>query len=275
MASLSTATDGEITEFKRILAAHGLSADDVRKINKDPTIAAVMLAAMREHPAFLLIHGHFAPLARKIAQVKSWLGINPADVDAAVALAKENGTIAGYEAEVADNPLLDIVITVYRESVPETLVYARGRMREVHGDSYYQWDDAYAEGVDEKRVKLLEGAKPFTPNRIVVEVVDLGANWNRKDGVVGRDIQKAQATQLAGFAVLYAASQSPGWVRQMDGEKVPHALAAGLLLNVHDYDEWAYMPTVWLNGGNAELGGDRVGSRFLSDALPVLRQYQR
>lgn len=275
MARLATLPKGKWDQFDRILNATDLTAEEVVRLIDNPDVLKVMLAAMREQPAFRRIHGRFAPLQDKIAQVKSWPGINPADVDAAVALATENGTIAGYEAESGKNPLLDIVITVYRESVPATLLYARDRMKESHGDRYYQWDAAYAEGVDEKRVKLLEGSKSFTPNRIVVEVVDLGANWNRKDGVIGRDVQKAQASQLASFAVLYAASQSPEWVRQMDGEKVPYALAAALLLSVPDYDEWADMPSVWHNGAHAKLSGHRVDSRFRYDAFPVLREYQR
>ena len=275
MARLATLPKGQWDQFDRILNATDLTAEEVVKMIDNPDVLKVMLAAMREHPAFRLLHGRFAPLQDKIAQVKSWPGINPADVDAAVALAMENGTIAGYEAESGKNPLLGIVITVYRESVPATLLYARDRMRESHGDRYYQRNAAYAEGVNEKRVKLLEGSKPFTPNRIVVEVVDLGANWNRKDGVIGRNVQKAQASQLASFAVLYAASQSPEWVRQMDGEKVPYALAAALLLNVPGCDGWACMPSVWRNGAEVRLDGSHVDGRFHYVAFPVLREYKR
>lgn len=271
MARLATLPKGKWDQFDRILGATDLTAEEVVKLIDNPDALKVMLAAMREHPAFRLVHSRFAPLANKIAQVKSWPGINPADVDAAVALATANGTIAGYEAEVDKSPFLDVVVTVYRESVPATLLYARDRMREVYGDHYYQWDAAYAEGVDKKRVKLLKGSKPFTPNRIVVEVVDLGANWNRKDGVIGRDVQRAQAAQLAGFAVLYAVSQSPEWIRQMDGEKVPYAIAAALLLSVPG----TCMPYVWSNGASAELGGSPVDTRCDDSAFPVLREYKR
>ncbi len=276
MASLASEISGtQMVEFFTRFGRFGGSKARLRELLGNDELMERWVRQLDEQPEFHLLHGRFAPLKDKIAQVKSWPGINPADVDAAVALATENGTIAGYEAESGKSPLLDIVITIYRESVPATLLYARDRMKESHGDRYCQWDAAYAEGVDEKRVKLLKGSKPFTPNRIVVEVVDLGANWNRKDGAIVRDVQKAQASQLASFAVLYAASQSPEWVRQMDGEKVPYALATALLLNVPVYRGWAYTPHVWHYGAFAELHGDRVCDRFCSNAFPVLREYQR
>lgn len=273
MASLSTVTDGEKTKFIARLFHAGLTAEMLRKVNACADMAPLMIKALMCHQSFTLVHGRFAPLADKIAQVKFWPGINPAAVDAAVALAKENGTIAGYEAEVAGNPLLDIVITVYRESVPATLLYARDRMKDVYCDRYFQWNAAYTDNVDERRVKLIDGAKPFNPNKIVVEVVDLGANWNREGGVNVLGVQQAQAARLAGFTVLYAASQSPEWVRQMDGENVPYPLAAALRLNVPEYDGHAYMPVVCRRGVNTYLGGDRVDSRHPLAACPVLREY--
>ncbi len=223
----------------------------------------------------LLIHGRFQPLAEKALQVSRWPGIDPDNVIAAVAEARKNGTIAGYEAEVGNNPLLDIVITVNREDVPTTLLYARDRVRMAHSDRYWQSEEAYVEGVDKKRVRLLEGAKPFTPNHIAVEVIDLGANWDRKNGAVCRDVQRILSVQLAGFAALYAASQSPEWVRQMDGEKVPFVSVAGLPLNVPDGIEWACVPRILRGMTGVELGFGHAGQRCRHSALPVLRKYQR
>lgn len=208
--------------------------------------------------------------------VKAWPNINPEDVDAAFATATENGTITGYESEVAGNPFLDIVVTVYRESIPATLIYARERMKEAWGEEKYsEWEAAYAQGIDDDRVKAIPGAKQFTPNRIVIEVVDLGANWNRKDGIVLEEVQKAQAPKLADFAVIYDAIQSPKWVEQMDGDNVPYALVAALLLNVPGSGSWRYSPRVWRGGDKAKLSGYRVGSRFYGSAVPVLREYKR
>lgn len=271
MARLATLKKGDWEAFERHLASGGLTAEDVLKLNDNPGIIGLMLALMREQPAFKLIHGRFTPLADKIAMVKTWPDINPADVDVALATAMENGTIAGYEAEVGKNPFLDIVVTVYRASIPATVVYARERMREAWGEKYSEWEEAYAENVDDDRVKAIEGAKTFTPNRIVIEVVDFGANWDRQNGIVLETVQKAQAPKLADFAVIYNAVQSPKWVEQMDGEKVPYALVAALLLNVPGDASWRYSPRVWCSGGKAKLYGSHVELKFCSFAMPDKR----
>jgi hypothetical protein len=231
-------------------------------------------------PTTGLIHGRFTPLADKIALVNSWPGINADEVDAAVTVALNNGTIAGYEAEVGENRLLDIVVTPYRESIPATLLYARERMQEAWGDEYSEWAEAYAQDVDDDRVKAIPGAKPFIPNRIVIEVVDFGANSNRESGFYLEDVQKAEgAVQLADFAIIYNAIQSPEWLRQMDGEKVPYAIVAALLLSVYGYGSWwcswQSSPGVWHHGGKVELGRGKVGNQFCGYATPVLRNYKR
>jgi hypothetical protein len=61
----------------------------------------------------------------------------------------------------------------------------------------------------------------------------------------------------------------------MDGEKVPYALAAALLLDVPGYGGWACMPGVSSYGADAGLNGDHVGNRFCRSAFPVLREYKR
>lgn len=225
----------------------------------------------------------FTPLTEKLAMVKTWPNINPEDVDAAFVTAMENGTIAGYESEAGKIPLLDIVVTVYRKSIPATLIYARERMREAWGEEKYsEWEAAYAQSDDDERVKAIPGAKPFIPNRIVIEVVHLGANWNRGVGIVLEEVQKAQAPKLADFAVIYNVIQSPKWVEQMDGENVPYAMVAALLLNVPGYGSWRCSPGVkWRRGHRKLLYGDKmllngylVSRRCFFDAMPVLREYK-
>ncbi|HRH32368.1 MAG TPA: hypothetical protein PLK06_03515, partial [bacterium] len=246
----------------------------VKRLLADDELMECWIEFLSTQPEFKLIHEHFTPLADKLAMVKEWPGINPDDVEAALATAMENGTIAGYESEVPKNKHLDIVVTPYRESVAATLVYLRDRMKEAHGDRYWQWPEAYDDNVDENRVKLIDGAAPFIPNRIVIEVVDFGANWNRKDGLILESVQKAQASKLAGFAVIANASQSPRWVQKMDGETVPYALAAALLLSVPGHDSWRYSPNVWHNGGRAKLYGYHVEDQFNYHAMPVLQEYK-
>jgi len=276
MESIATlaALAGRIQKFLGVLHSAGMPDRFLHEAVNNAQFRQELVEWVNSWPAFRLIHGRFAPLADKVAMVKGWPGIKPDDVDAAVALARENGTIAGFKAESPNNPLLDLVIVPYRESIPATLLYGRARMMEAWGDKYDEWKAAYASGVDDKRVELITGAREFKPNTIQVQAVDFGANWDRQHGNVLGDIQRAQAGQLADFAGLFNASQSPKWVEQMDGKVVPYTILAALLLSVPSYDARSLSPGVWHGGGRAELSGDHVDGRFHEDCVAVIRKYQ-
>ncbi|NQV12312.1 hypothetical protein HQ524_03030 [Candidatus Uhrbacteria bacterium] len=274
MASLYRIDKGTELELFRVLNGAGLTAEEAKKLSQHPKTVDDMLETMRRHEAFRLVHGRFTPFADKIAMVKAWNGVDPKDVTAAVELADRNGTIAGFKAESPDNPLLDLVIVPCRENVPTTLLYGRKHMKEAFDGRFDEWEVAYAQGVDENRVKLIPGAREFRPNTIVVQAVDFGANWDLENGNVLHDVQEAQAGKLADFAGLFNASQSPKWVEQMDGTNVPYAILAALLLSVPDYDSWAYSPDVWHDAGGAKLHGDHVGSRFHGHSMAVVREYK-
>lgn len=276
MASPFALQFGDIVALWNLLKKYGYTDDEILKINKNPDVLKEMRATMHASDAFRLIHGKFTPLVDKLAMVKRWPGVNPDDVDAALALATKNGTIAGYDAEVADNRHLDAGVTVYRESIHATLVYLRERMRETWGESEYsEWADAYANNVDDDRVQAIPGAKLFVPNRVVIEVVDFGANWDKRNGLKLKDVQAAQPGMLADFAVMANACQSKEWVRQMDGKNVPYAIMAALLLNVPLYGAWSRSPGVWRHDGMAGLHGRHVDYTFRGHAVPVLREYRR
>lgn len=74
MASLSTATDGQITEFKGRLARAGFSAEIIREVNTgdDNELAEVMYEALMRHPRFTLVHGLFTSAEKQVARVREW-----------------------------------------------------------------------------------------------------------------------------------------------------------------------------------------------------------
>ena len=270
MARLATLSHGKVDQLHRELG-RCLTAEEGELLLGNPSLWNAMLATLptRTH-APPPSRACFTPLADKIKTVKAWPGVNPADVDAAFEMAKEDGTIAGYEAEVGASPLLDIVVTVYRGSVHATLAYLYARWCDRYG-SDNAWKEAYAGVIGENRVKLIPGASPFIPNRIAIEVVDFGANWDRENGLVLETIQKTQAVNLAGFAVICNGIQSPDWVKQMNGKDTPYAIAGALLLTVPGYR--VYSPFVWRDGRGAGLRGGGVDGRFYGSAVPVLRKY--
>jgi len=212
-----------------------------------------------------LIHGRFTPLDRKLELVRSWPGVTGADLDRALREGKRR--IVLFDRESPNSPLLDIVVSVYRPTAWETLSYARDRMSEAHGDDFRQWPDAYASFL-EGRVRYLEGAGA-PAGGVRIEVVDLGANHAPAGGMVPRD---ARGPDSAHAAVVCAAAQDPEWVRQMGGGSVPYAIAAGFELDVPGYDRWSHSPYVCRVGGEVHLNAGRVGDRYYSTALPLLRE---
>ncbi len=217
--------------------------------------------------------GRFNSLADKIARVKSWPGIDSADVDTAVRRAHEDGVIAGFEAERLSNPLLDLVIVVSRDSISSTLLYGRARFMEAFEGDYAEWEGAYAHGVDEGRVDSISGAGEFQPNTIKLQVVDFGANWDPIHGNVLRDVQKVQVGELARFAALFNASQSPTWIRGMNGIDVPFVILGALRLSVPGYRERLYSPGIMHDDGAWLLGYLTVG-RYYASSVPMVREYR-
>lgn len=264
--SLARLTRGDEMQFFLQLQEAGYTPEQILKLNQHPEVLATMRATMVEHPVFRLIHGRFTPLAEVLEAVKRYPSVTEADIALALEEAQRSGRLARYEEASPKNPLLTPVVTVYRATVPETLCYARDRMAEAFGDTFAQWEEAYGSGVDENRVRLLEGA-PDHRNCIRIEVVDLGAHWDPKNGFIPKDVRSIKS---ATFTVIYAAAQNPEWVRQMNGRDVPYALSGGLELNVPGYDLWARLPDVWHRGGEAGLDGRWIGYQEHEYALPCL-----
>ena len=214
------------------------------------------------------VHGRFTSLEDKIKMVKRWQGVNPKDIDDALAVAVKDGTISGYESEVARNPFLDIVVVIYLESVQSTFWYA------VTGLGDYIRRDV-------EDIKLIEGTELFIPNQIRIEVVDFGALVFHKNDHITH-VQKQYASQLAHFAVLYNARQSPKWIEQTrygDDDTLPYfATATSLLLRKRGKNEWNSTPQIECRHlGRAEVMCTNIGNVGAGNrvAMPIYRRYNR
>ncbi len=218
-----------------------------------------------------LVHGLWTPLANKVAMVKTWPGINPDDVDVAVATAMSDGTMAGYEAEVGNNTRLDAVVTIYRESLSATRVYACMCMCEAWGKAY-----SHAPVFDRSdAVKRITEGRPFLPNRIVIEVVDFGANSKQQNNDSISCVQRAQAPHLADFALIYNAAQSPQWGLWLAEKQAPYPVLGGLLANESHQKPWSHSPCLIFDKNLAGLS--IIGTELSSNrhAMPVIRQYSK
>ncbi|MFH1047936.1 MAG: hypothetical protein V1738_06565 [Patescibacteria group bacterium] len=280
MTSLAKLTDGELTEFKRRLSRAGLTAEMVREVNAidDDDLAKVMVEALRLYPAYRLIHRRFNPLEDKLAQVRSWPGVTEEMIQIALEEGKER--IALFKRESPTNRLLDIVVSVYKPTAHETLAYAIERMEETFGDQSRRTTELYT-NIGESYIRRLDGAAVIIKTGVSwlegisvptsgvrIEVVDLGANYDLKDGMVPA---AKSGPESAHASVLFAAAQDPEWIRQMGGIGwVPYVIAAGFKLTVSDD---SFMPRIYTRCGNVILGANRFDNhaRYYGTALPTLR----
>ena len=213
---------------------HGrLTADDGIKLLRHPKLFGAMVEAMRGHWLYRFYHGRFRPLEDKLELVREWPGVTDEMIDAAMEEAKDR--IARFMAESPNNPLLDIVVSVYLDDVISTFEYAMQRMQEAWGDKLDLDNRAKGSMIhkSEPLVRYLEneGGRTIVPvfrNCVRIEVVDLGANFDPKKGIFAPEVRGKNS---AHFAVVYAAIQDPVWVSQIDGKKVPEVEACGLELN--------------------------------------------
>lgn len=270
MSRLNTLTDGDTTEFKRVLGEH-ITAEDAKKLMRHPAIVAAMAKTMREQSVFRLVHGRFHTLDEKIEMVKAWPGISSrfteADFTRAVEEARDSGLLGRFEAASPKMPLLDIVVVPYLGSVVETFLYGRGRLRDAFGKEFVQ-REVYEMYDFNKRLELLDGIKPVT-NCLKIEVVDLGAHWNRVDGFSPKETRSAKSAHAQ---VLFAGAEDTDWVRQMNPDQsVPPALMGGYVLWTPVCDDGLCLPYLWFDHLNGKAGlGSGWSDRYQAFSHPVV-----
>jgi hypothetical protein len=273
MARLNTLSDGDMTEFKRVLGER-ISAEDAKTLIKYPDTLEAMEKAMREQAVFRLIHGRFHSLAEKIEIVKAWPGISDrfieADFTRAAEEARDKGQLERFERYSPGLPLLDIVVVPYFGSVVETFLYGYGRLCDAFGEKFYK-DKKYDAPDLEKRLALLDGITPVT-NCLKVEIVDLGANRNPEDGFF---ITKQNRNARSAHAqVLYAAAEDPDWVRQMNPDQgVPLAFMGGYVYTEPGvgYDDFCIL-SLMVERSHRMVSLDRQGIqyRYHGHSLPII-----
>jgi len=218
-----------------------------------------------------LRHGRFHSLDEKIKIVKGWPGISDrfseADFTRAVKKARGSGLLGHFEAASPENPFLNVVVSVYLGSVVETFLYGRDRLRDALGKKFMQWEDAYEMPNLDARLVLLDGIINPT-NCLRVEVLDLGANFNRKDGFIPNDIRSAKSAHAQ---VLYAGAEDHDWICQMHPDYgVPYALMGGYVLTEPGEDKGTFMPHLWFYEDRANLDGEWDDVLCYLSSLPVV-----
>lgn len=261
MASLSTATDGELTEFKGRLARAGFSAEILREVNRsdDNSLATSMYEAVMRHPRFALIHGIFNKPEDQLKRVRElnlergWGFTDACFIEAEKSIPKW-----------PDGELVAVTLVPYlkdgrgmkgaERTFQELWAVAA---KEQHAG--YRWDGYDKAGPD--KLRLLKGIE-HTPG-LRWEVIDLGCNRNEKPMVV-RSPEKSPHAGILASAMLH-----PEWIKSMDGVNAPYVWAPGYEVNVTSGAPWRSVPRVYFDRDDRRLrldcdwcGDGGYGSRW-------------
>jgi hypothetical protein len=242
-ASLSNCTDGEITQFKTMMAQAGLTPDMVRLINKRPDIAKgmVMSAALQE--ALGLVQGMFLPPDKQIEAMK--------------AFSKEHGW--GYKED--DFQRAQESIPAWPDKWLTAVVLVPHMDRSLERTFFQLWGCLNRQCPANINFPL-SNMRPYWPDRNA----DLGLRWETIDlgSCLNATPNDARSTRNPSVGIIAAALLHPVWASAMDGKRVPYVWLPGYdALHVSEEGaKWVAMP---------RLRRDRQGALQLESELSMRR----
>ncbi|MDO8463087.1 MAG: hypothetical protein Q7S96_02340 [bacterium] len=170
-----------------------------------------------------LIHGMFANLETQIANMRKWnerrrWGFTSADF------------VLGDPPAWPDDRLVAVVLVPYLPDhkgvtgIQRTFdeLWEVTSRRQPNRD---RWSEVRS---DPQHLTLLDGIT-HTPG-LRWEVIDLGANWDKQNGIAPNTVRSPASSPHAG--ILAATAHHPRWVRKMDSTTVPFVWAPGYRLAV-------------------------------------------
>lgn len=260
MARLATLTKGIWEQFERNLSAQGLSAEDVVKLNTDPTILSTMFACMREQPTFKLIHGVF----NSITNILKSLALRCADKG--IALSKFTW-VGGETCPFAftDDPEMVVVLDITLDTLHSTVDFAWDWTCDGQ-DANWRWEGMLS---DPSKLRLLEGSDAFVPYILRWRRIKLNTDIGKKP----MDVRNPQASP--GVALLFVAAQHPQRVKVIDYKTKFGWYLPGLQCTVPGNDVWQDVPYVDFDRVHREVRLDTSGC-YGGDsclvAVPVFRE---
>ena len=251
MASLSTATDGEITEFKGRLARAGFDAEIIREINRSDgnELAKAMFTALMNHPRFTFVHGLFTRQQEQIDRVREWNKERAWGIPAEAFAEAEKFVPAWPEDELTAVILVPYLDNKKNKKSEITMTGVERTFRELwtcaasEQDKSWCWDGYDNAGPE--RLRLLKGVE-HKPG-LFWEVINLGIDCNRKP----EDVRSAERSPHAG--ILAAAALHPKWVKSMDGYKVPYVWIPGYEVSAPGEGLWTGAPNLRFFSTNSQI----------------------
>lgn len=242
MANLFTLGFGKVSDLMGKLADAGLTAEMAEEVRKNPVLAEIIVNALKQQPAFTLVHGLFTSTEKQIVRVREWnrefsWGISDeafAEAEKSVPAWPEQKLVAvvlvPYLVDKTNED--ETVMTGLERTFHELWMRAKSEQ-----DANWRWNGYDKAGSD--RLRLLNGIEHKVGLRW--EVIDLGCNRNKKP----MDVRNAKSSPNAG--ILAAAALHPQWVKSMDGDKVPYVWIPGYEVQVPDEEPWTNVPGLYFD----------------------------
>jgi hypothetical protein len=259
MPSFSNLRHGEVVEFERILAEVGFTAELVRLINQDPSLAAAMLASVQDLPAARLIHGVFnraddvlkAAVDRLVEKgftidQFTWIGPN---------------TPPGFTQDTEVVVALDVTL----DSLKSTIEFAYEWAAEGQENGGWRWDGL---STDPDKLRLLQGSEPFQPFTLRWRRIKLNANIGQKPV----DVRGPETSP--GTVLVLVAAQHPARVKATDYKTRFGWFVPGIECTAPVFEPWQGVPYVGFYRDDRQVRLDACwyGHGHGTLAVPVFRE---
>ncbi|MFA5945995.1 MAG: hypothetical protein WC802_03755 [Patescibacteria group bacterium] len=254
MARLAALRKGDWDQFDHLLSGSDLSAEEVVKLTKNPEVLQAMLTAMREQPAFRLIHSVFNTVADIRTAFSGRLAEKGVDV--------KKFSWAGPEKAPDYNENTDtaLVLDATLGTLKETFEYA--------------WEWA-CDGQDKNwrlpglssdtdKLEIIPDAEPFCPWTLRWRRIRLNAG-------IGQVPTSIEAKKSLGTALLFVSAQHPERIRKTDYKTRFGFWLPGLRCTVPGSEVMAYSPYVCrrADGGGVGLDANPRGDGSSHLGVPV------
>lgn len=209
----------------------------------------------------------FTPFEEKLEQVRRYPQLSDAAIDDAVFEAQTNGLLNQYERERFANDWIDVVISIYRGTIWDTMLYATERIRDVHEERFSKLTSLVLGQYESDRLEL--ACEADHPTDVVkIELIDFGAYWGQ--GSVGVVPQHLHA-RFAHAGALYGVAQNPRWALEMGSGEVPNMLIGGYKITTPPTsDRVVFHPKV-SGGKSLRMTESRADDKLHSVCIPVIK----
>lgn len=259
MSHFSNLKDGEVTEFKRILAEVGFTAELVRLINQDPSLATTMFEAVQDLPAAKLIHGVFNRAEDVFKATMERLVEKGFTVDQFTWIGPEVPPDFTQDTEVV------VALDVTLDTLQATFEFAWQWAVEGQENGSWRWEGL---NTDPDKFRLIEGSEAFKPMTLRWRRIKLNANVGKKP----MDVRSLDTSP--GAILVLVAAQHPARVKATDYNTRFGWFAPGLECTAPGREPWRYVPCVNFDRRDRQVGlsADWYGHSNDYLGVPVFRE---